>query len=392
MRRTVLLCVLVPACMRSSGIRYEGLPSREEGALHIISFDVGQADAMLILYGGKSMLIDAGSPLTDPLRIVRRVPRRLDALLGGRHLDYFVVTHYHLDHIGGPGRQSNRRDPAGIYALIERSGVTIDTIVDRGFWTVSGKPTSTQEHYQRAVASWLASGVVRQRRVVQVGDVLDLGERLQIEVVSASANGFLDRAASLFPQFYADATASENDYSVALKLTLGAFEMFTGGDLTGVSAVRRFGPKQESYNDIESLIAEKVGAVELYHVNHHGSRHSTNPCFAQVLAPLVSVFSTGPNSYGHPDPTVVERLRQTGDIYVTGGADNTVRRFVENDIYRDDIEVLVAPRGDRFWVNGVEYTALSDQEERKRQKAKTCAPDGQASPESYERFDSADSD
>ena len=94
----VLLCLALGGCLRPAGIRYPGLPNPSDGALHIINFNVDQADAMLIIYNGRTLLVDCGAPLGKPELTAQRIPRRLDALLGHRHIDYFVITHYHQDH------------------------------------------------------------------------------------------------------------------------------------------------------------------------------------------------------------------------------------------------------------------------------------------------------
>jgi beta-lactamase superfamily II metal-dependent hydrolase len=363
-----LALLLSCGCPQAAGVRYPDLPRVGDGALHVVNFDVGQGDAVLVLYNGKSLLMDCGGSLHDPLVASRRLPRRLDALLGSRHIDYFLVTHYHQDHVGGPGRQRNRRDPAGIFSLVERDGVTIGTVLDRGYWNV-GAPGATQKHFRAAVEEWMARGIVGEHRVVKPGDLIDMGGALRAEVVTASANGLLDRMQAIFPTFIEGAPPSENDYSVGVKLTLGNFEWFSAGDLSGKNVIRSYGPKRESYTDVESRVAESVGAVEVYRVNHHGSRHSTNKCFAQVLHPQVSVFSTGFNRYGHPDPDVYDRLKQYGDVFITGGADPKYEAHVAADIVYGDVEVLVAPDGARYWVNGKPYTALTDADEKARPDA-----------------------
>ncbi len=359
-------------CSQIAGVRYPNLPSLDKGAFQIINFDIGQADAVLMIYKGKSILFDCGSPLHDPLRPSQVIPRRMDAFLGRRYVDYFIISHYHKDHVGTPA--TRRAKDSGIYALIERDGLRIGTIIDRGFWT-AGKPGATQLHYQKAVKTWLREGIVKKRRVVRVGDKIELAEGIDIEVITAAANGVLDRLNTLYPRFMAYAPPSENDYSVGLKITLGNFEMFIGGDLTGRNVLRRHGRTAQSYTDIETRVAHVVGPVEVYRANHHGSHHSSNDCFAGTLAPQVSVMSTGKNRYGHPDPEVYARLKKLGDVYITGGADERTRKIVEADIVGDDVEILVAPKGDRFWVNGRAYKSTSDAEEMARPGSKVNCPE-----------------
>lgn len=45
-------------------------------------------------------------------------------MLGKKHIDTFVVTHYHMDHIG-------EYPYGGIGYLIEKKGFQIDKVVDR---------------------------------------------------------------------------------------------------------------------------------------------------------------------------------------------------------------------------------------------------------------------
>ncbi len=360
----VILLLALSACAGRGSDR-PGLPTAADGALHIIVFNVGQADATLIHYAGRSMLVDAGSSQYDRRLASRRIPPRLDAILGGRDLDYFMISHYHQDHIGIPGGLRHNKTPAGIFGLVERSGVTIDTVLDRGNFSL-GNVTQVQRQFDAGVKRWMSVGAVRQRKIVRPGDKIEMGDGLEIEIVSVSGNGYLEKLRAQFPTLIADTPPSENDYSVGFVMRLGDFELFSAGDLSGMSVLRSFGGRAQLYTDIESPVAELVGPVEVYRVDHHGSRYSTNPCFAQVLHPMVSVFSTGKNTYGHPDADVYDRLKGYGDVYITGGADARVYDYVAESIVGDDIEIVVAPDGSKFWVNGNEYTSLPDEREAAR--------------------------
>lgn len=362
--RVLFLILLAYGCA-ARGIDRPGLPKASDGALQIVVFNVGQADATLIHYRGRSMLIDAGSSQYDRGLASRRIPPRLDAITGSRHLDYFMISHYHQDHIGIPGGLRHNKTPAGVFGLVERGGVTIGTVLDRGNFSLGGA-TAVQRQFDDGVKRWMSVGAVEGRKIVRPGDRIDLGEGLEIEIVAVSGNGYLEKLRAQFPSLIADTPPSENDYSVGFVLRLGDFEWFSAGDLSGMSVLRSFGGRAQLYTDIESPVAELVGPVEVYRVDHHGSRYSTNPCFAQVLHPMVSVFSTGKNTYGHPDADVYDRLKRYGDIYITGGADEQVYDYVAGSIVGEDIDIVVAPDGSKFWVNGREYRSLSDTEEEAR--------------------------
>ena len=68
MRRilSVLALFTLCSCIAPAGIRYLDLPLEKDGALHVVNFDVGQADATPILYNGKTILFDCGSPNHAP--------------------------------------------------------------------------------------------------------------------------------------------------------------------------------------------------------------------------------------------------------------------------------------------------------------------------------------
>ncbi len=373
MKRCCLVVLFfVLGCLKPAGVRYEGLPTVEEGALHIVVFDVGQADAMLVMHRGKSLLVDAGTARGEPRKPEQRIPRRLDALLGKRHLDYFMVSHYHKDHLGGPGGSKQSKSPTGLFALIEREGISIGTMLDRGGFRLDDYTPATQRHYERAVTAWLATGAVQQRRELLPGESIDMGPGLEMKVIATSGNGQLDRLRAVFPSLLGDYPPTENDYSVGFKITLGDFELFSAGDLSGRNVLRQFGDHKESYNDMESRLARDVGPVEIYRVNHHGSAFSSNSCFVEVLAPMLSVISTGENGYGHPDPEVYGRLKQSGEVRITGGADRRVRSVVAADIVGDDVEIVVAPDGKRFWVNGQQFESRDEAAELAARKREAC--------------------
>jgi beta-lactamase superfamily II metal-dependent hydrolase len=96
------------------------------------------------------------------------------------------------------------------------------------------------------------------------------------------------------------------------------FDFFVGGDLSGSNT--------SSYVDVESIIAEDVGEVDVYRVNHHGSYYSSNTFFLENLMPQAAVISCGSNSYGHPDSDAMARITATGaDLYQTENGSGRIR-------------------------------------------------------------------
>ena len=372
MLRFITLLTLLPlfhgaGCTLPTDKPPEGYPTADlNEATRIIHFNVGQADAMLLIHRGQSVLFDCGSPLEDPERVMKVIPSRLISLTGKRHIDYVVISHYHQDHLGNPGRGGPKTRRSGLYSLLDDANITVGTLIDRGRWAL-GNPSATYKKYHRATQRWLSERKVKEHRTVKTGDSLELDRDLRITFVAASGNGLFEELYVRYSDFLQEYPPSENDFSLAAVVELGDFELFVGGDLTGENIVRRFGPNGTSYNDIESWIAADVGAVEMYRVNHHGSGHSSNPCFVDHLEPRVSIISSGHhNRYGHPADDVMERLQARGDVWITGGAyagapDSTVKRVAASDI-----DVWVAPDGSKFWVRGKSYDSWSDSVERQQ--------------------------
>lgn len=364
--RAGLVALLIFACAcaprRARAPRAHAVSKITRAPLTFVFFDLGQADAMLLEHGGKTLLIDAGESRepADQHRF-RAIAKRLEAMTGRRHVDYFLATHYHRDHLG------DLDEDTGLFGLLSTDGLTVGTLLDRGSEVYGGGAKGdTQRAWEKAVPGWLASKKVGAHRALKLGDALDLGEGLQALVVAANGAGALDVLQRVSPEELAGWPPSENDYSVALKFTYGDFELFHGGDLTGNSTHRDFSGKREGYHDLESLTAERVGDVEVYRVNHHGSRHSSNPCFLEVLDPEVSIISSGENDYGHPTEKVFDQLSDLGKVFITGGADFKVRAHVARSIVSGDVVVRVEEGGRRYSVNGHDFSALTEAEEAAR--------------------------
>lgn len=99
---------------------------------------------------------------------------------------------------------------------------------------------------------------------------------------------------------------SENDYSIAVKITYGRWEYATAGDSDGEYNTSGFG---YTYNDIEAKIGPLFGNVETMRANHHGSDHSSSANYVNALKPETAFISCGSNSYGHPGNRMLDALR-----------------------------------------------------------------------------------
>jgi hypothetical protein len=134
--------------------------------------------------------------------------------------------------------------------------------------------------------------------------------------------------------------------------------------------LREFGSgNAQSYNDIETSVAAMVGDIEVLRINHHGSAHSSNTSFLNMLDPEFSIVSSGSNNYGHPAKDAVSRLEGTSRIFVTTGADESIWSPTEAiwpHVLDGDIEIAVFDKGARYQIANVGAESFDDSEEAKQ--------------------------
>jgi len=243
-------------------------------ALSITFIDVegGQA-TLFVTAGGESMLVDAGYPGfndRDADRIAAEARRA-----GLTRIDFMVVTHYHLDHVGG------------VPALAAR--MPIRTFVDHGPSVEKGaRPDALFESYL----------AVRQKgRHMQVGPghrlpvsgldarvVASGGEVITGPLVPAPSDNPLCR--NFIPK---DDDPGENARSVGMVIGYGRFRLLDLGDLT--------------WNKEHSLACPRnlVGPVDVYLTTHHGLASSGPAALVHAVRPRVAVMNNGATKGGSPD-------------------------------------------------------------------------------------------
>jgi beta-lactamase superfamily II metal-dependent hydrolase len=280
--------------------------------LEIHCLDVDQGDCTLVVSSsGQALLMDAGKTGYGSGKVVPYL-----GSLGITSLTYMVASHYHFDHIGG------------LDEVID-AGIPIDgACYDRG-WSYT---TVAYQDYEDAVAPY--------RATIYDGQVLDLGDGVTATCVTVNGNGVLSSPFEQPPH-------NENDLSVGLVISLGDFEFFVAGDLSGANT--------SSYSDIETSVGLEVGDIEVYRVDHHGSAFNSNQSFVDDLEPEVSVFSVGSNSYGHPTQTVINRLINAGSyLYLTNEGDGGTVPTGDGEVVNGDV-VISTDGIQTFNVNGDEY-------------------------------------
>lgn len=232
------------------------------GELKVHYINVGQADATLLEAtddNGKktTMLIDTGDwNRTDALDYLTSV--------GITEIDIVVGTHPHADHIGQMDK-------------------ILNTFNVNEVW-MSGDMSSSQV-FQRALQAVddIGANYVEPR----AGENYQLGN-LTIDILSpASVNG------------------NANDGSIAMRITYGSVVFLFTGDA-------------ETKAEQAMVSSGRNLKADILHLGHHGSDTSTIPAFFEKVSPKTAIYSAGKeNSYGHPSPSVINRVKNA-DVELYG--------------------------------------------------------------------------
>ena len=232
-----------------------------DGDLEVYFFDVGQADATLLLHDEVAILVDAGHWQRSDV-----VPH-LEAV-GVEALDLLVITHPHADHIGQFDQVMDAVDVAEVW------------------W--SGATTTTQT-FERALDALERSDATYDEP--RAGDATTVGP-LAIDVVNPPEGVGL---------------SDLHDSSLALRVTYGEVRLLFTGDAETATEARMVSQ------------APDLLEADILQLGHHGSSTSTTAGLLAAVDPAVAVYSAGAgNQYGHPHNEVIARVQDAGiDLYGT---------------------------------------------------------------------------
>lgn len=249
-------------------------PSGQQLEVHFI--DIGQGDATLIVYDDFHILIDAANNGKEDvlLNYLKKV--------GVDDFEIVIATHPDADHIGGMAE------------VLEH--YSVELIIDSG----ESHTSQTYKAYLEQVQRHQQLGT---QYLEDKNFIFEISDDITFEVIETG-----------------DDNGDRNNNSVVTKLNYEQISFLFTGDMESA---------------VEQTILSYDLEADILKAGHHGSKTSSSLAFLNVVKPKTVVISAGKNnSYGHPHPALLNRLKaHTEDIYVTA-EDGTIVITTDGQTYQ----------------------------------------------------------
>ncbi|MEK4112798.1 competence protein ComEC [Paenibacillus sp. DS2363] len=313
----------------------------------IVQFlDIGQGDSTLITTPeGKHILVDGGGTVSfgnneqswktrrDPYEVGAKVVVPLLKKRGIHQLDAVIVTHADQDHFGG------------LQAVLEQ--IPVKRFIFNG--TTSGK-----ENFDKL----LDTAVERKIPLyaIQQGMSYKADKETSLHFIAPDLAHMDVNASGNLP-----VSEHQNHDSVVFLLEMAGASMLFTGDMDAAaeqdllymiqdgSLAAQFEQKGADIGVTEGFVQRVLTrplqvdskdasaasvSIDVLKVAHHGSKTSSTEAWLQYWNAKTAVISAGVNNtYGHPNPGVMERLEATGsDIYRTDQMGEVQMRVKDGEI------------------------------------------------------------
>jgi beta-lactamase superfamily II metal-dependent hydrolase len=272
------------------------------------SFDVYVIDAeggnakLVVSPAGRSMLLDPGWPGFNG-RDADRIAAAA-AAAGVKQIDYLVITHLDVDHVGD--------------LPLVATKIPIRRILDNGPLQTTGK--GVEKRYE----AYAAFRDKLEHATLNPGETIPF-DGVEVRVVAAATKvlekplagaGMANSACAANAQPAEITGDREDNMSIGLLFAWGQFRMLDLSDLEGYYSYKLACP-----NNL-------IGAVDVYSVSVHGQAKGSSPALEQAMRPRVAIMNNGAKKGGDPQTWPV--LRATPgleDIWqlhfsVAGGKEN----------------------------------------------------------------------
>ncbi len=262
----------------------------QAGELTIHFIDVGDGDAILVQTPQQdNVLIDTGNLLNGPdlLNYLREQ--------GVDRLDSLVITHPHLDHIGG------------VFLIL--SMLESDKVYDNGHSLGSSIETDD-----------ILRQYLQQVRKHKNYEILSASDSFRVGEVSFKV---------LSPREEVLSSSDFNTNSLVIMMQYKTFRALLMGDATLLTE--------------KNLLGQGLDLrASLLKVGHHGSNDASGNEFLKAILPVTAIVSVDANNmHGYPSDATLQRLQAQGiEVYRTDLQGNIVVRVDETGSSRINIQKI----------------------------------------------------
>ena len=306
----------------------------KEGTLDIHYVNTGRGECSFYVFpDGTTMLVDAAGSLLKKHKYMP-TPSKPDSLTTSgqaiinyiRHfapkdnntsLDYFILTHYHTDHMGQYSKSLPLHEDGNfrLTSICEvGSEIPYKRLYSRGDPTEVKSSNCTNEenmaNYSRFVNWTVKANGTEYAWFEPASDsqIVPLHHAVKDFTVSnIAANGFYripgttEAATDIPPKAELDALddpgvyPGENALSCAFILSYGPFDIFSGGDL-------QYAHKEEhEYFDIEAPVSRVCHKVEVMKASHHCTKGANGADILNALQPDVAIANVWRDVQPNPE-------------------------------------------------------------------------------------------
>lgn len=352
------------------------LPKWEDGYLDIHHINSGRGECVFyILPDGTTMLVDAGEfhtggakypmvdqkpdTLTRPYKVYTAYMK--EAMGGDFKIDYAVLSHYHMDHMGRMEKDYAVSDlgyilsgMTAIYDEIPYAKIIDRTYPEYGFDGLKG--TANWGKFVHAVSE--RDGVPVEKFELgtdsQITLVKNPSKYPEFKIFNWHTSGYVwDNGEAKY--CWGDKEPRENGASIGFMVSYGKFDWFTAGDAGNNGRV-------------EKPVARAIGReIEAMKGHHHMSWHTMTPEMLEIFRPQVVINQS---FYGHqPWPETMKNVLSVGtedgkdrDVFLTNYHDSTYADDPETlarvKAARGHVVLRVLPGGDSFYVYMLDDTNM----------------------------------
>ncbi len=238
---------------------------KENQKAQVVFLDVGQGDSQLVLLPGDvQIIIDAGPSGNISAKLAQYLP------FYDKDIELAILTHPHADHVRG-------------FISIFRD------------YNVRNFMLAGANYESRVYADFMAALKSEGSNIylARAGDSVRFNEH------SVSIKEPLLKILAPIRETFGVSFKSIHDSNVIGQLNLGNKKFLLMGDA-------------EMELEQELIVSKAIKDIDVLKIGHHGSKTSTSEKILQIAQPEEAIIQVGRNSYGHPTPSVLDRLTKFG--------------------------------------------------------------------------------